>query len=441
MDLAAIGAIMRAMVRNTPRLVLLFIALGACGRATSMTLEAPDTLSQATAVGAAPMVALAPGGQRTMAWVSAPGGGTDGRLYVTTDGAPVTELRDSLGPIEPHGEAPPKLTYGADGTLYALYAVGKVLPGRRFPFTTLRLAASTDRGATWSAPATVTGDALAGSRNFHALHAGGDGTLYVAWLEARGDAPSGAYLTRSMDGGRSWLPAVRVAPGEACPCCRTAIATATGGTLYLAWRSVFPGNIRDVVVASSPDRGATWTDPVRVHADDWVFEGCPHAGPSMLVDERGTVHLAWWTGKERAAGVYYARSTDGARSFQAPVPLGVAGFSTPAHPQLALAAGGTVLAAWDDGRGALPTVLLRVSRNGGVSFGGQVVASDSGAAAGFPVVALRGNQFTVAWAQRTREAHVHAEQRTMNMSDPAAAMPLPEVGGQRIVLRRGRLEP
>ena len=65
------------------------------------------------------MFALSPTGKRAVAWVSAPGGGTDGRLYVSTGGAP-SELRDSLGPIEPHGEAPPKMAYGPDGTLYAL---------------------------------------------------------------------------------------------------------------------------------------------------------------------------------------------------------------------------------------------------------------------------------------------------------------------------------
>ena len=149
---------------------------------------------------------------------------------------------------------------------------------------------------------------------------------------------------------------------QSCPCCRTAIATAADGALYLAWRTVLPGNIRDVVVAKSTDHGATWAPPVRVHADNWVFDGCPHAGPSMQVDSTGAVHIAWWTGKQGSAGTYYARSTDGAKSFDAPVALGVGEFSAPAHIQLALGPQGTVVTVWDDGTVKTPKVVMRVSR-------------------------------------------------------------------------------
>ena len=162
----------------------LALAGAACRDAGARTtFSEPETVSAATTVGAAPMFALSPAGKRAVAWVSAPGGGTDGRLYVSTDGAP-SELRDSLGPIEPHGEAPPKLSYGPNGTLYALYAVGKVVPGRRFPMSALRLAKSADDGKTWNAPVTIASDSAFGTRNFHALHVGGDGALYVAWLES-----------------------------------------------------------------------------------------------------------------------------------------------------------------------------------------------------------------------------------------------------------------
>src|SRR5262249_5309733 len=85
------------------------VATGRCRDAGARTtFSDPETVSAATTVGAAPMFALSPAGRRAVAWVSAPGGGTDGRLYVSTGGAP-SELHDSLGPIEPHGEAPPKM--------------------------------------------------------------------------------------------------------------------------------------------------------------------------------------------------------------------------------------------------------------------------------------------------------------------------------------------
>jgi len=427
-------------MRLTRYLVLaaLVVAANACRDAAARTtLSEPETVSAATTVGAAPMFALSPAGKRAVAWVSAPGGGTDGRLYVSTGTAP-SELRDSLGPIEPHGEAPPKMSYGPDGTLYALYAVGKVVPGRRFPMSSLRLAKSADDGQTWTAPVTIASDSAFGTRNFHAMHVAGDGSLYVAWLESN-QGKSKTFLTRSTDQGTTWAAPVLADTTQSCPCCRTSIATARDGTLYLAWRSVFPGNVRDVVVARSDDHGTTWATPVRVHADHWVFDGCPHAGPSMQVDSAGTVHIAWWTGKQGSAGAFYARSTDKGATFGEPIALGVAEFSAPAHVQLALGAEGSVVAVWDDGTVKTPKVVMRVSHDNGASFGPRTLVSTEGRAATFPVLALAGKDLTIAWSEQSQSEHDHEKSMEPNMKDPKAVKGLSRVGESAVRVRSGRL--
>ena len=420
--------------RARPLVSLLLAACAAGGSNPSVTLSDAEPVAAPTDVGAAPIVALAPDGARTVAWVSAPDGGADGRLYVSTGDAPPVELRDSLGPIEPHGEAPPKIAYGPDGVLHAVYVVGKEVPGRRFPMSALRYVRSSDHGATWTAPVSVTDSTVFGSYNFHALHAASDGTIYVSWLDGR-EGKSATYMTRSTDGGRTWDRNARVAPGESCPCCRTAIATANDGTLYLAWRAVLDGGIRDVVVARSEDRGASFSAPVRVHADDWKFDACPHAGPSLQVDDAGRLHVAWWTGKEGSAGVWYARSDDGARTFGPPVPLGVADFSKPAHAQLAVGSNGLVVAAWDDGTLRTPRVQLRVSRDDGATFGPAITVSDSARVGSFPVLALGDRRATLVWTEQDRQEAEQAAHAMPNMKDPAAVMKLPEVGGQRVRLR------
>ena len=424
--------------------IALLICAAACRPESRVTLAEARPVSTRTSVGAAPMVAVSAGGPRATAWVSAPGGGSDGRLYVAVDSgtgataAPV-ELSDPLGPIEAHGEAPPKLAYGADGSLYALYVVGKEVPGRRFPLSALRFTRSADGGRTWTAPASVTDAAEFGSYNFHAMLVAPDGAVYVAWLDGR-NGKSAAYVTHSTDGGRSWAPNTRMGAGEACPCCRTALAAGANGVVYAAWRNVAPGNVRDVVVARSSDGGRTWGDAVPVHADNWVFDGCPHAGPALQVDARGRLHATWWTGRPSAAGVYYAYSDDGGRTFSEPEAMGTAGFSRPAHVQLALGDSGRVVAAWDDGTVKLPRVLLRVSRDGGASWGAAEAVSAEGRVATFPVLAVSGRRLTVLWSDESPSDAEHEAQGHPNMKDPNARMGLPRVGQRRVVARDGRVE-
>jgi len=397
-----------------------------------------EAVSGATDVGMAPMFAVSPTGVEAVAWVSAPGGGTDGRLYVSVAGAAPVELRDTLGPVEAHGEAPPKLTFGPDGALNAIYVVPKVVPGKRFPLAALRFIRSPDGGKTWSPPVNVADDAVFGAHNFHALHAASDGSLYVSWLDSR-NGKSAVYITRSTDAGRTWERNRPVGSGEACPCCRTALATASDGTLYVAWRLVLPGNIRDIVVARSRDHGVSWTDPARVHADDWHVAGCPHAGPALQVDDGGRLHVAWWTGKTGQAGVFYAQSADSGRTFSAPRALGVAKFSRPAHVQLVSTRGGRVVVAWDDGTREVPEVVVRLSRDGGRSFERAQRLSPPGQWATFPALAVSDTSVTVAWSQETPAAAAAEEHAMPDMKDPKAVMGLHAVGEAHVMVRRGRV--
>ena len=415
------------------------VALGACGGGadTAPAFSPSEVISASSGVGAAPMFAVAQDGREATAWVSAEGGGSDGRLHVRVSGAGETTIADPLGPIEPHGESPPKRAWAADGSLHALYVVSRVVPGRRFPQGALRHMRSADGGASWSAPVTVTDDTLVfGSHNFHALHAAADGSVIAAWLDGRA-GQSAAFLARSLDGGTTWGRNTRLGTGEACPCCRTAIATAADGSMWVAWRAVMPGNVRDIVVAHSTDRGATFGEAKRVHADDWVFEACPHAGPSMLTDVQGRLHIAWWTGKEGRSGVWYSRLEDDG-AFREPMALSAMGSLRPVHVQLAIE-GNDIVAAWDDATTTTPRVIVRVSRDGGSSFGASQVISGLNEAATFPVVGLANGEITVAWTRKAAEEHEHDEQARPDMRDPKSVMGLKEVGQAAVIVRRAKL--
>lgn len=252
-------------------------------------------------------------------------------------GAPV-RVNDRPGDAAAHPQAPAQVAVGPEGTVYVAWIAQVPVEGRRFPASDIRLARSTDGGRTFAPAITVHEDAgFPTSHHFHNLAAGPDGTVYVSWLDgsardraerARGTVAEGnghgggddglpgteLHVARSTDGGRTFEAGVVVAEGT-CQCCRTALAVGGDGTVYVAWRHIFGGTARDIGLAHSADGGRTFSEPVRVHADEWQINGCPHAGPALAVDAQDRVHVAWYTGAEQTAGIYYTASHRGGAVF------------------------------------------------------------------------------------------------------------------------------
>jgi hypothetical protein len=259
-------------------------------------------------------------------------------------------VNDRAGDAAAHAQAPAQVAVGPDGTIYVAWVTEQSVEGRRFPASDIRLARSTDGGRTFEPAVTVNEEAdIPTSHHFHNLAVGSDGRVFVSWLDggtkdrarlghARhetnsknvvfvamghdGEGHNGEdglpgtelRIVRSDDGGRTFGEEVVVARGT-CECCRTALAVSESGTVYVAWRHIFEGGRRDMAIARSDDGGRTFTEPVRIYADDWQVEGCPHAGPALAVDEVERVHVAWYTGVRGRVGVYYTESRDGGRSF------------------------------------------------------------------------------------------------------------------------------
>lgn len=304
----------------------------------------------------------------------------------------------TLGPEALHQA--PGLTAQGDGTVALSWSTPNRAPGAMFA-SDLRVAASGDGGRTFTVPVQVNDDGLPISHTFEDLLRGPEHDLYVMWLDGRGKDRSGAAVqfACSRDGGATFGPNITV-DGMACPCCRPMLAAAPDGSLWAAWRKTYDGNVRDIVVAQSVDRGKTFGPPYLVREDHWVFSACPHRGPSVGFDRQGRLYVGWYTeGTDEQARIYLATSDDRAGTFTEPVSLHTSTNSLPDNLRLAVHPDGIVAAVWEEVTGVRKRVVLRLSLDRGQTFG-PVIPLSAGAKAEHPTVAIDpSGRVALAWTE------------------------------------------
>jgi hypothetical protein len=369
------------------------VALGGCGEGGTPRLGPTITLAEEGA--SRPTAAIDPRtGTAYIAWVGTTGGTADVYLTRIEPGSTAAprpiRVNDIAGDAAPHDQAPARVALGPDGRVFVAWQNNTHIPGRRFPASDLRFAHSTDGGHTFHPTITINPDPgdLPGSHTFHDMMVAADGSIIVSWIES-GES-SEIRLATSTDGGRSFGPARLVDEG-ACPCCRTALAIAADGTAYIAWRKILDGEIRDIVVARVENDDTNPGQPRRAHADDWRLDACPHAGPALATDPADRLHLAWYTGEEGRAGLYYAVTSDRAETFTEPIPILTGAGIPPSQVGIAVDEKGIIGISWEDRRPRDQGVrFARLRRDGTV---GRALAIPGTA----PALAMAGGTTILAW--------------------------------------------
>lgn len=294
----------------------------------------------------------------------------------------------------------PGLATGIDNQLFMTWSSAKKDSNAMFA-ADLRLARSTDGGRTFDTPVLVNDDGQSIYHSFENLVADRQGQVYLAWLDNRSKEKSGAGVrfACSRDSGTS-VGANLTIDGMACPCCRPMLTLAPDGTLWAAWRKTFEGNVRDIVLARLTDQGRTFSEPIRVSKDGWVFPACPHRGPSVAFDRFGRLYIAWYTeGTDEQPRLLLAVSDDGGKTFSKPMSLHTSTTSLPDHLRMAVHPDGAVVLVWEEVTGVRKRTVMRVSVDRGRTFGSVQVLSD-GAKGESPVVAIHPNgTVALAWSE------------------------------------------
>lgn len=352
---------------------------------------------------------------------SAPSGATD--IYEATSadaartfGAPV-RVNDVAGDARVTGEQPPRVVLvPSQGKRPAIVVVWTT---KGAAGTKLVQARSDDSGRTFGHPTAVPGGDAAGNRGWESIAASGGG-VDALWLDHRDMAAHEGHMSpqqsklyfASLDGSSAPRPLTN----GVCYCCKTAIATDTDGSIYAAWRHVYPGNLRDIAFTASHDRGRSFAAPMRVSEDHWMLDGCPDDGPAIAVDARHRVHVVWPTLVEADNGeptiaLFYAMSADG-RRFTPRQRLPTAGM--PHHPQIAVRGSGAIAFAWDeltDGTRRAAIGSATIDGAGRAAFGAETVVGDAPAI--YPVVAEAADALVVAWTSGAPAASTIAIERVL----------------------------
>jgi hypothetical protein len=411
-------------VRAAAAIVVSALALAGCSRPGAAGAIELSIANRANA-----HVTLASDGRRVAAaWAATGDAGTDIFVAVSDDEgrtfARPVRVNDIDGDANVNGEQPPRIALKGS-------ALNVVWVSKRGGAAGIRSALSTDGGATFAAATSITPPGATGARGWQSATFADDGTLHVAWLDGRspphGEHSSHTSATQSPAAKPAAAPAAKVeaaasavhhhdgpmrqniyhamwrgaeAPIETevaqdvCFCCKTAIVS-RGSDVYVAWRHLFSGGVRDIAIARSSDGGRTFSDPARVSEDNWKIDACPDDGPAMSVDGDGALRVVWPTLVQDAAGarigIFEAISRDGGATFSRRERVD-AGTAAPAHPRIAGAMQGDAVV-WDELAAGARRVMLRTG-------GAAPVALTDGRAASYPAIAATSSGFVVAFTDQ-----------------------------------------
>lgn len=318
--------------------------------------------------------------------------------------APV-RVNAEAGDARANGEQPPRVTLmhrdGAPPEIVVFWLA------RRATGTVLLTARSVDGGTAYGPSVLMPGTDTSGNRGWHAIAADPSGVVHSAWLDHRRLAPAAAGTaphqhhgaaavtpaTNAVDtvamaqlsdlyfAGGAQQTTPRPLTSGVCYCCKTAMEHGPDGTIYLAWRHVYPGNMRDIAFTMSRDGGRTFSEPIRVSADGWSIAGCPDDGPSMTVDARGRVHIVWPTvvvaNGDETKSLFHAMTVDG-QTFSPRVRIP---FDEDAHhPQVVAQADGSIAVVWDAFVGEQQHVFRargQIEASGAMAFDRRITSSSS----------------------------------------------------------------
>lgn len=301
--------------------------------------------------------------------------------------------------ISTHAEGMPKVAFRHDGKVIAAYETKSPTKENKYAGA-IFFTESRDQGKTWSPPAYIHRDTVAGrSRSFFDIARLADGQIGAAWLDIKLKKTKGGRSIRfARTTGNSGFGNEILVDSSACECCRIDLYTNSDGSVNISYRGLKKGlmdqSVRDIMHTVSRDNGASFTEARRLSADNWIIDGCPHTGPS-LCGANNSIHALWYS-EGGSTGIFY--SVGDGKNFSPRESISFSG----RHPQIT-AIGDQLLLVWEEstGTGTESSNRVRCQLRTGTDFTTRYLTPD-GTDAFFPVVAKAEDKFVVAYLMKQK---------------------------------------
>jgi hypothetical protein len=348
-------------------------------------------------------------GRQVISWVETAPGADTGMLYFAVQEGDTFSTPHAVTPannVLPHAENMPKLVFKPGGEVIAMYGIEQHDERNKYAGR-VYYTHSMDAGKTWSAAQQLVTDTSSYDQRYFDMALLPDGEAATIWLDNRKDITAeGSTLYFAKTNGHDGFKGEQAIAETACQCCRTDLYTDPAGNVHIAFRDIINDSIRDMVHLLSVDKGATFSAPARISADNWVVRGCPHTGPAMAANDAG-LHCVWFT-MGGGQGVYYCRSADNGKTYSRRE--GVSVMPMAKHPQIAAVGADKLMIVWDEpvkvGKEFNSRVGYQVRKGDGVVLKTGTLTSDS-LYVTFPVVkAVDKSTALVAYTKRMGEKSV-----------------------------------
>lgn len=218
-----------------------------------------------------------------------------------------------------------------------------------------------------------------------------DSAIHLVWSDSRDGIKNEVYYKRSLDGGDSWEPEIRLtndAEYSEVPC----VATDSFGGVHIVWSNRMSDSEMVWYIHSS-DFGNTW-DSVQVIAK--IQKTSNFLRYPVLVCNDSTVYIFWSDDRTGKDEIYYRRSTDG-ETWDSAVCLTQIDTMASMYPSVALDDSGNIHLAWREQKTVSNFgICYKRTLSGGWSQ--EVELTDSGACARMSCLVSYENSIHVVWS-------------------------------------------